>query len=69
MKTKIKKLATYNYAKDNKLFEWNWSPTAVKNICLYENLAKKAIEKVSEVRKIISNWSYIFHQQASKNIW
>ena len=44
----------YNYANDNKLFEWKWSPTAVKNICLFENLEKKAIEK-EEVRKIISN--------------
>ena len=38
-----------NYCNVNK-----WSPTTVKNICLFENLAKKAIKKVSEVQKIIS---------------
>ena len=41
MKTKIGKLATYNYANDNKLFGCKWSPTTFKNICLFENLAKK----------------------------
>ena len=55
MNPKIGKLATYNYANDYKLFGCKWSPTTVKNICLFENLAKKATEKVSEVRKIISN--------------
>ena len=55
MKTKIKKLAAYHYVNDNKLLGYKWSPTTAKNICLFENLAKKAIEKVSKVRKIISN--------------
>ena len=46
----------HNYVNDNKLFECKWSPTTVKNIKFAsENLAKKVIEKVSEVRKIISN--------------
>ena len=69
MKTKIKKLAMYNYANDNKLFEWKWSPTEVKNICLFENLAKKAIEKVkSEKSSVTDATSFINrHLEISDN--
>ena len=68
LKTKIRKLAAYNYANDNKLFGCRWIPITVQNICLFENLPKKANEKVSEGRKIISNSCYTFHQQVSRNI-